>query len=193
MMFPTSFDDALKLQNTSVWMKNGYTMPYFPYEAGRIVFTKARRRHSFRPAARHQESHQGRAARAGRRRHLPRHPPGLRRLRAAWQPNLYATAIGAIDGSQEQYFSDLLFLLRRSAHHLRQLAQKRLGRHRRAPGHPRHERTANPHVHRPEDRNPTVPPKATAPSPTIRPAKNGPSHSSTTTPPRSNPNNEWVP
>ena len=31
MMFPTSFDDVLKLQNTSVWMKNGYTMPYFPF------------------------------------------------------------------------------------------------------------------------------------------------------------------
>src|SRR5208282_4872946 len=39
-MFPTSFDDVLKLQNTSVWMKNGYTMPYFPYKAGRIVFTR---------------------------------------------------------------------------------------------------------------------------------------------------------
>ena len=83
MMFPTSFDDALKLQGTSVWMKNGYTMPYFPYESGHIVFTKAHRRHSIGPAARHQESHQGRAARSGRRRHLPRHPPGLRRFRAS--------------------------------------------------------------------------------------------------------------
>src|ERR1700733_12647451 len=38
--FPTSFDDVLKLENTSVWMKNGYTMPYFPCEAGHIVFTR---------------------------------------------------------------------------------------------------------------------------------------------------------
>ena len=38
MMFPTSFDDVLKLQNTSVWMKNGYTMPYFPYKSGHIDF-----------------------------------------------------------------------------------------------------------------------------------------------------------
>ena len=30
MKFMTSFDDARKLQGTSVWMKNGYTMPYFP-------------------------------------------------------------------------------------------------------------------------------------------------------------------
>ena len=41
MKFMTSFDDALKLQGTSVWMKNGYTMPYFPYEGGRIVFPSA--------------------------------------------------------------------------------------------------------------------------------------------------------
>src|ERR1700690_3934752 len=40
MMFMTSFDDALKLQGTSVWMKNGYTMPYFPYESGHIVFSR---------------------------------------------------------------------------------------------------------------------------------------------------------
>ena len=38
--FPTTFDDVLKLENTSVWMKNGYTMAYFPYDSGRIVFTK---------------------------------------------------------------------------------------------------------------------------------------------------------
>ena len=30
MKFPTSFDDVVKLEGTSVWMKNGYTMPYFP-------------------------------------------------------------------------------------------------------------------------------------------------------------------
>jgi len=41
MMFPTSFDDALTLENTSVWMKNGYTMAYFPYEGGRIAFAKS--------------------------------------------------------------------------------------------------------------------------------------------------------
>ncbi len=39
-MFMTSFDDAVKLQDTSVWMKNGYTMPYYPYEGGRVVFAK---------------------------------------------------------------------------------------------------------------------------------------------------------
>jgi hypothetical protein len=65
MKFMTSFDDALKFQGTSVWMKNGYTMPYFPYQAGHISSSKTHRRHSIGPAARHQESHQSRAAGSG--------------------------------------------------------------------------------------------------------------------------------
>jgi hypothetical protein len=42
--FMTSFDDALKLEGTSVWMKNGYTMPYFAYKSGHIDFSKTRER-----------------------------------------------------------------------------------------------------------------------------------------------------
>jgi hypothetical protein len=108
-MFPTTFDDVLKLQNTSVWMKNGYTMPYFPFEAGRVVFTKsvgvipsAQRldiKKVIKAAAPEQlddgishGTHQAFAVFAL--------PGGT---------NLYATPIGAIDGSQEEYFTDLLF------------------------------------------------------------------------------------
>ena len=40
MTFPTSFDDVVKLQGTSVWMKNGYSMPYYAYENGHIAFAK---------------------------------------------------------------------------------------------------------------------------------------------------------
>ena len=109
MMFPTSFDDVLKLQNTSVWMKNGYTMPYFPYEAGRIDFAKST---GVIPSAQRLDikkvikavapaqvddgiSHGSRQAFA-----IFALPGGT---------SLYATAIGAIDGSQEEYFSDILF------------------------------------------------------------------------------------
>ena len=84
-MFPTSFDDVLKLQNTSVWMKNGYTMPYFPYEGGRIVFAKSL---GVIPSAQRldiKKVDQGRRARPGRRRHLARNAPGLRRLHDAGQ------------------------------------------------------------------------------------------------------------
>jgi hypothetical protein len=109
MMFPTSFDDVLKLQNTSVWMKNGYTMPYFPFEAGHIVFAKSA---GVIPSAQRLDikkvikavapatvddgishgTHQAFAVFAL--------PGGA---------SLYATTIGAIDGSQEEYFTDILF------------------------------------------------------------------------------------
>ena len=109
MMFPTSFDDVLKLQNTSVWMKNGYTMPYFPYEASRIVFAKPA---GVVPSAQ----------RLDIKKVIKAAPPaqvddgishGSRQVFAVFAlpgaTSLYATAIGAIDGSQEEYFSDILF------------------------------------------------------------------------------------
>jgi hypothetical protein len=109
MKFMTSFDDALKLQGTSVWMKNGYTMPYFPYEGGRIIFAN---RTGVIPSAR----------RLDIKKVIKAVPPaqvddgishGSRQVFAVFalpgSPNLYATVIGAIDGSQEEYFSDVLF------------------------------------------------------------------------------------
>jgi hypothetical protein len=109
MMFPTSFDDALKLQNTSVWMKNGYTMPYFPYKSGHIDFIQ----------------NQGKIPSAQRldiKKVIKAATPaqvddgishGTRQVFAVFAlpggTSLYATAIGAIDGSQEEYFSDILF------------------------------------------------------------------------------------
>jgi hypothetical protein len=108
-MLPTSFDDALKLQNTSVWMKNGYTMPYYPYESGRIVFAK---RLGVIPSAQ----------RLDIKKVIKAVPPaqvddgishGSRQVFAIFtmpnDTNLYATVIGAIDAGQEQYFSDVLF------------------------------------------------------------------------------------
>ncbi len=109
MMFPTTFDDVLKLQNTSVWMKNGYTMPYFPYKSGHIDFTQ----------------NQGKIPSAQRldiKKVIKAAAPaqvddgishGSRQAFAVFalpgSASLYATAIGAIDGAQEQYFSDILF------------------------------------------------------------------------------------
>jgi hypothetical protein len=109
MKFMTSFDDVLKLQNTTVWMKNGYTMPYFPYQSGHINFSKTKERI---PSA--QQLDIKKVIRAV--------PPadvddgishGTRQAFAIFalpnSPDLYATVIGAIDGSQEEYFSDVLF------------------------------------------------------------------------------------
>lgn len=40
MEFPQHFDDVKDLEGKSVWMKSGYSMPYFPFTGGRVVFTK---------------------------------------------------------------------------------------------------------------------------------------------------------
>ena len=38
--FPAHFEDTLRLEGTTVWMQNGYTMPYYPYEGGHVLFAK---------------------------------------------------------------------------------------------------------------------------------------------------------
>ena len=109
MKFMTSFDDALKLQGTSVWMKNGYTMPYFPYQSGHINFSKTKGKI---PSAQQLDI----------KKIIKAAPPdsvddgishGTRQAFAIFSlpnsPDLYATVIGAFDGSQEEYFCDVLF------------------------------------------------------------------------------------
>ena len=108
-MFMTSFDDALKLQGASVWMKNGYSMPYYPYENGHIAFTKSA---GVLPSAQ----------RLDIKKVIKAEPPadvddgidhGSRQVFAVFalpnNPALYATVIGVIGGGQEQYFCDILF------------------------------------------------------------------------------------
>ena len=109
MKFMTSFDDALKLEGTSVWMKNGYTMPYFPYKSGHIDFSKTKEKI---PSAQQLDI----------KKVIKAAPPaqvddgishGTRQAFAIFSlphsSNLYATVIGAFDGDQEQYFCDVLF------------------------------------------------------------------------------------
>lgn len=109
MMFPTSFDDAVKLQGTSVWMKNGYAIPYYPYQNGRIDFAKPAG--VIPPAQRLDITKVIKAV-----------PPadlddgisqGTRQVFAIFtlpgNANLFAAAVGVIDSSQEGYFSDVLF------------------------------------------------------------------------------------
>lgn len=38
--FPQHFEDVKDLEGKSVWMRSGYTMPYYPYVGGRVEFTK---------------------------------------------------------------------------------------------------------------------------------------------------------
>jgi len=109
MMFPTSFDDIVKLQGTSVWMKNGYSMPYFPYQNGHIEFAK--------PAGDIPP-----AQRLDIKKAIKAEPPenvddgidhGTRQAFVVFSlpgsPTLYATVAGVMGAGQEQYFSDVLF------------------------------------------------------------------------------------
>jgi hypothetical protein len=108
-MFPTSYDDALKLQGASVWMKNGYTMPYYAFEGGHAIFAK---RVGVIPSAQ----------RLDIKKILKAAPPvsaddgishGSRQVFAVFSlpgaASLYATAIGVIGSGEEHYYSDLLF------------------------------------------------------------------------------------
>jgi hypothetical protein len=108
-MFMTSFDDAVKLQGTSVWMKNGYTIPYYPYVGGRVVFAK---KIGLIPSAQKLDI----------KKVIKAVPPaneddgidhGSRQVFAVFtlpgSSDLNATPIGVIQGNQEQYFCDLLF------------------------------------------------------------------------------------
>ena len=77
--------------------------------------------------------------------------------------DLYATVIGAMDGSQEQYFCDVLFYYD-DPHTIYdnwpQNVWAAIDAHQVLA---RHERASNPNVHRPESSKVEVPAKATAP------------------------------
>jgi hypothetical protein len=40
MEFPQHFEDVKDLEGKSVWMRSGYSMPYYPYAGGRVEFAK---------------------------------------------------------------------------------------------------------------------------------------------------------
>lgn len=106
---PQHFEDNLRLEGTSVWMKNGYTMAYFPYKAGRVEFGKPV---GVIPSAQRLDVKKIIKAAA------PKNVDdgishGSRQALAVFalpgSPDLYATAIGVMEGSEEAYYSDILF------------------------------------------------------------------------------------
>jgi hypothetical protein len=109
MEFPGHFDDVKDLEGKSVWMKNGYTIPYFPYAAGKVDFKK---RVGLVPPL--QKLDIKKAIKAA----VPADvddgiSQGTRQALLVFTlPNdkqEYATPVGAIDASEEQYYDDLLF------------------------------------------------------------------------------------
>ena len=107
--FPAHFEDTLRLEGTTVWMKNGYIMPYYPYTGGRVVFA---RRVGVIPAAQRLEIKKiiKQVAPASEDDGISH---GSRQAFAVFAlpggTALYATPIGAIQGNDEAYFCDMLF------------------------------------------------------------------------------------
>jgi hypothetical protein len=109
MEFPQHFDDVKDLEGKSVWMKNGYTMPYFPYEGGKVDFKK---KVGVIPPL--QKLDIKKAIKAA----VPESVDdgishGQHQVLVVFtmpgNEKEFATPVGAIDGNEEQYFDDLLF------------------------------------------------------------------------------------
>jgi hypothetical protein len=107
--FPAHFDDLQRLEGTRVWMKDGYAMPYFPYEKGQVDFSK---RVGLIPPAQPMDVKKiVKAAVPAKIDDSLEH--GTRQVFAVFalpgKEGMFATPIGAIQGEQEAYFPDLLF------------------------------------------------------------------------------------
>jgi hypothetical protein len=107
--FPSHFDDTLRLQGTSVWMKNGYIMPYYAYAGGQVLFAKQA---GVIPAAQRMEVKKiVKAAAPAKIDDKIEH--GSRQAFAVFalpdSAALYATPIGFMQGNEEGYYTDLLF------------------------------------------------------------------------------------
>jgi hypothetical protein len=106
---PQHFEDTLRLESTAVWMKDGYTMPYFQYEGGQVEFGK---RVGLIPSVQRLDVKKIVKAAV---------PPkmddgiehGSRQAFAVFAlpggAQLFATPIGRMRGSEEAYYCDVLF------------------------------------------------------------------------------------
>jgi len=107
--FPAHYEDLARLEGTTVWMRNGYVMPYYPYSGERVVFTK---QVGVIPAMQRLEV----------KKVIKVPVPatlddtiehGSKQAFVVFEllggNDQYATPVGAMQGNQEVYFTDLLF------------------------------------------------------------------------------------
>ena len=110
MEFPAHFEDVKDLAGKTVWMKNGYTMPYFPYAGGKVDFKK--KMGVIPPLQKLDVKNAVKAA-------VPADVDdgishGQRQVLVVFtlpddDKKEYATPVGATDANEEQYYDDLLF------------------------------------------------------------------------------------
>ena len=109
MEFQQHFEDVQELAGKSIWMKNGYTIPHFPYTGGKVEFTK---RSGLIPSL--QKLDVKRVIKAA----VPASVDtgmehGSRQAMVVFtmpgDSKEFATAVGFLRGGQETYYCDLLF------------------------------------------------------------------------------------
>lgn len=108
-LFPAHFEDLQQLEGKSVWMKNGYTMPYFSYLGGQVEFGK---RVGLIPSAERLDVKKiVKAAVPATVDDSVEH--GSRQALAVFtlpgSKELFATPVGYMQGNEEAYYTDLLF------------------------------------------------------------------------------------
>ena len=109
MEFPQHFEDVKELEGKSVWMKNGYSMPYYPYAGGRVDFAKPA---GLIPAAQRLDVKKAiKAAAPAAVRDNIEH--GDRQVMIVFTlpdgKEQFATPVGFLEGPSEHFFCDLLF------------------------------------------------------------------------------------
>jgi hypothetical protein len=108
-LFPVHFEDTQRIEGTSVWMKNGYTMPCYPYVGGHVNFTK---RVGLIPADQRLDVKKIIKAVAPVTEHNNVEHGSRQAFTVFAMPgaaDLFATPIGYMQGTQEAYYLDMLF------------------------------------------------------------------------------------
>ena len=107
--FPQHFNDVKDLEGKPVWMRNGYSMPYYPYANGKVEWMKPAG--LIPPGQRLDIKKAIKAVAPASVRNNIAHG-SQQALVVFTLPNektQYATPVGVLEGQEEQYFDDLLF------------------------------------------------------------------------------------
>lgn len=107
--FPQHFDDLQRFEGTTVWMKNGYSMAYYPYESGRVEFAK---KVGLVPPLERLEIKKIVKAAAPAAAHDGIEPAGTQAFAVFTLGDgreMYATPVGVILHGEEGYYTDMLF------------------------------------------------------------------------------------
>jgi hypothetical protein len=107
--FPQHFDDLKRLEGATVWMKNGYSMAFYPYAGGRVEFAK---KVGLVPPLERLEIKKIVKAVAPVAANDGIEPGGMQAFAVftlAGGKEMYATPIGVMPGGEEGYYTDMLF------------------------------------------------------------------------------------